>query len=156
VADFKEDPIGFLRSRLQTFSESHRRHGRPRASQPDRMLANTVDAAVLDPVEAFKTQPETGAVVGVAVATLVGMIGVCAFIRFSLSVTCTVVAFSDMGGFLRRIVLSLLAPKPKEVQKKAEGAAKKVEKVASEVKSEVKEGDVRKRTTGKGKAAPAE
>jgi hypothetical protein len=89
--------------------------------------------------------------VGVAVATLLGMIGVCAY--FFLDVPCVRVrSYADYKG----AVLGLLAPKPKEVKKKAGEAAQKVEQVVSEAKSQAKEGasEVRKRT-GKGKA-PAE
>ncbi|KAL0951769.1 hypothetical protein HGRIS_008441 [Hohenbuehelia grisea] len=50
---FKEDPVGFIRQKVLTF----------------------VDLAKLDPLLAFKTHPETGAALGVAVFTLFGMIG---------------------------------------------------------------------------------
>ena len=50
---FKEDPVAFLRSRVQTF----------------------VEAAKEDPVNAIKTQPETGAALAAALFTLFGMIG---------------------------------------------------------------------------------
>lgn len=50
---FKEDPINFIRQRVFDF----------------------VDAAKLDPVSAFKTQPETGAALAAALFTLFGMVG---------------------------------------------------------------------------------
>jgi hypothetical protein len=50
---FKEDPIGFIRQRVFDF----------------------VDAAKLDPLKAFKTQPETGAALAAALFTLFGMLG---------------------------------------------------------------------------------
>lgn len=50
---FKEDPVQFIRSKILTF----------------------VDAAKIDPLAAFKTQPETGAALAVALFTIFGMIG---------------------------------------------------------------------------------
>ncbi|KAJ8515427.1 hypothetical protein ONZ45_g7162 [Pleurotus djamor] len=50
---FKEDPVTFIRSKVLTF----------------------VDQAKLDPLLAFKTHPETGAALAVALFTLFGMIG---------------------------------------------------------------------------------
>ena len=53
TVSFKEDPIGFIRQRIFDF----------------------VDAAKLDPLSAFKTQPETGAALVAALFTLFGMLG---------------------------------------------------------------------------------
>ncbi|KAG6884667.1 hypothetical protein C0993_009156 [Termitomyces sp. T159_Od127] len=50
---FKEDPIGYIREKAITF----------------------IDAAKEDPIAAFKTQPETGAALGAAFFTVLGMIG---------------------------------------------------------------------------------
>lgn len=50
---FKEDPIAFIRQRVLDF----------------------VGAAKLDPLMAFKTQPETGAALAAALFTLFGMLG---------------------------------------------------------------------------------
>lgn len=51
---FKDDPINFIRQKVLTF----------------------VDAAKLDPVAAFKTQPETGAALVGALLTFLGMLSV--------------------------------------------------------------------------------
>jgi len=53
VPAFKEDPIGFVRQRILNF----------------------VDAAKEDPIEAFKSQPETGALLTGVFLTIFGMIG---------------------------------------------------------------------------------
>ncbi|CAL1694327.1 unnamed protein product [Somion occarium] len=50
---FKDDPVAFIRGRVFKF----------------------VDAAKVDPITAFKTQPETGAGLALAVVTFFGMIG---------------------------------------------------------------------------------
>lgn len=50
---FREDPVEFLRAKIFKF----------------------VDLARLDPVLAFKTQPETGAALALSVITLFGMLG---------------------------------------------------------------------------------
>ncbi|KAK7686620.1 hypothetical protein QCA50_010220 [Cerrena zonata] len=50
---FKEDPVTFIRSKVFTF----------------------VEAAKVDPLNAFKTQPETGAAIAVTLITFFGMIG---------------------------------------------------------------------------------
>jgi hypothetical protein len=50
---FAEDPIGFIREKVFEF----------------------IDLAKLDPVLAFKTQPETGAALAVALLTAFGMLG---------------------------------------------------------------------------------
>ncbi len=50
---FKDDPISFVRNKVLNF----------------------VDQVKEDPVEAFKSQPETGAALGVALLTLFGMLG---------------------------------------------------------------------------------
>jgi hypothetical protein len=50
---FKDDPIAFIRQRVLNF----------------------IDAAKLDPLTAFKTQPETGAALAAALFTLFGMLG---------------------------------------------------------------------------------
>jgi len=50
---FKEDPISFIRTRVLSF----------------------IEAAKLDPLEAFKSQPETGAALAGALFTLFGMLG---------------------------------------------------------------------------------
>jgi hypothetical protein len=50
---FKEDPIAFIRQRVLDF----------------------IDVAKLDPLTAFKTQPETGAALAAALFTLFGMLG---------------------------------------------------------------------------------
>jgi len=52
-ASFSEDPIGFIRERVFSF----------------------IDLAKLDPVLAFKTQPETGAALAMALLTAFGMLG---------------------------------------------------------------------------------
>lgn len=53
AGSFKEDPINFIRQKVLAF----------------------IDAAKEDPVSAFKTQPETGAALAVALFTLFGMVG---------------------------------------------------------------------------------
>lgn len=53
VASFKEDPVAFLRSKVLTF----------------------IDAAKVDPLEALKSHPETGAGLLLAVITFFGMFG---------------------------------------------------------------------------------
>lgn len=53
AVSFKEDPIGFIRQRILAF----------------------VEAFKLDPIGAFKTQPETGAAVAAAIFTFFGMVG---------------------------------------------------------------------------------
>ncbi|KAG5350503.1 hypothetical protein C0989_010752 [Termitomyces sp. Mn162] len=53
ISSFKEDPIGFIREKAITF----------------------IEAAKEDPITAFKTQPETGAAMGAAFFTILGMIG---------------------------------------------------------------------------------
>jgi len=50
---FKDDPISFIRTRVISF----------------------IEAAKLDPLEAFKSQPETGAALAGALFTLFGMLG---------------------------------------------------------------------------------
>ena len=50
---FKDDPVGFLRNRVLSF----------------------IEAARANPLEAFKSQPETGAVLVFALFTLFGMFG---------------------------------------------------------------------------------
>ena len=50
---FKDDPVGFIRNRVLVF----------------------IEAARDDPLEAFKSQPETGAVIVFALFTLLGMFG---------------------------------------------------------------------------------
>jgi hypothetical protein len=50
---FKDDPISFIRTRVLSF----------------------IEAAKLDPLEAFKSQPETGAALAGALFTLFGMLG---------------------------------------------------------------------------------
>ena len=55
VPPFQKDPVAFLRGRFQSF----------------------IDVAVSDPVGAFKQFPQTGAVIGGVLATLIGMIGFC-------------------------------------------------------------------------------
>lgn len=50
---FKDDPIGFIRTRVLAF----------------------IEAAKVDPLQAFKTQPETGAALAGALFTLFGMLG---------------------------------------------------------------------------------
>lgn len=52
TVSFKEDPIGYIREKAITF----------------------IDAAKEDPIAAFKTQPETGAALGAAFFTVLGMI----------------------------------------------------------------------------------
>lgn len=51
---FKDDPVAFIRQKVFTF----------------------VEAAKVDPVNAFKTQPETGAGIAISLVTFFGMIGV--------------------------------------------------------------------------------
>jgi len=53
TSSFKEDPISFIREKVLAF----------------------IEAAKLDPVSAFKTQPETGAALAAALFTFLGMIG---------------------------------------------------------------------------------
>lgn len=50
---FKDDPISFIRTRVLSF----------------------IEAAKVDPLEAFKSQPETGAALAGALFTLFGMLG---------------------------------------------------------------------------------
>ena len=50
---FKEDPVGFIRNRVLVF----------------------IEAARANPLQAFKAQPETGAVLVFALFTLLGMFG---------------------------------------------------------------------------------
>ena len=54
TVSLKEDPVAFIRQKVLTF----------------------VEAAKVDPVNAFKSQPETGAALAVFLATFFGMIGV--------------------------------------------------------------------------------
>ncbi|KAF9056031.1 calnexin [Panaeolus papilionaceus] len=56
TASFKDDPIGFIRAHVISF----------------------VELAKIDPLEAFKTQPETGAALVGALFTLFGMLGAAA------------------------------------------------------------------------------
>lgn len=51
---FREDPVSFIRSHLIEF----------------------IEAAKVDPLEAFKSQPETGAAIAVALFTLLGMFAI--------------------------------------------------------------------------------
>lgn len=97
-----------------------------------------VQEAAKDPIATFKTYPQTGAVVGGLVATLIGMIG---------------------------ILLGLLAPKPAVVKDQAGKASTKVTEKAAEVKDaaaatasdvgKAVEGsgtEIKKRTTTRSKA----
>lgn len=94
---FKEDPVTFIRSKVFTF----------------------VEAAKVDPLNAFKTQPETGAAIAVTLVTFFGMIGallglvggsqpavtkVCHFIALHIIFELTYCCYSR----LRRLMLPLL------------------------------------------------
>jgi len=83
---FKDDPISFIRTRVISF----------------------IEAAKLDPLEAFKTQPETGAALAGALFTLFGMLGA---------------LVSIIGGAQKPVVTkSTKKPEPADDKKKAEAA----------------------------------
>ena len=86
VPQFLADPVNYSRSKVVTF----------------------VKIASKDPIAAFKTQPQTGAVVGGFTATLIGMIG---------------------------ILLGLLAPKPATVKAQSKKAKEVTAKKAAELKA---------------------